>query len=122
MRLLVMVITCVMLPASFLHWISPVQAYWGVIGIIALAILEYLLNSQKSDATYTEYTQNSNPSQPAAPKTAGSQDGIEKRNPSGRARALRQQFEEDGPGPEEDPSETTFGRRRTRKKMHVHSG
>ncbi|MBP6641145.1 MAG: hypothetical protein KA293_12715 [Bacteroidia bacterium] len=81
LRMLVMVITCVMLPASFLHWISPVQAYWGVIGIIALAILEYLLNSQKSDATYTEYTQNSNPSQPADPKTAGSQDELKQRYP-----------------------------------------
>ena len=49
-------------------------------------------------------------------------DRVEKRNPNGRARALRPQFEEDRLGAEEDASETIFGTRRTSKKMHVHSG
>ena len=48
--------------------------------------------------------------------------GVEQRNPSGRARALRAQFEEDGFGAEEDASETMLGTRRTSKKMHVHTG
>ncbi len=44
------------------------------------------------------------------------------RSPSGHAHALRRQFEEDRFGAEEDASETIFGRRRTSKKMHVHTG
>ncbi len=49
-------------------------------------------------------------------------DRVEKRNPIGHAHALKKKFEEDGLSPEEDASKTIFGRRWSRKKMHLHSG
>ena len=49
-------------------------------------------------------------------------DRVEKRNPVGHAHTRKGQFEEDGFRPEEDASKTIFGRTRSRKKMHLHSG
>jgi hypothetical protein len=49
-------------------------------------------------------------------------DEVDKRSPIGHAYALSEQFEEDAKRPEEDASETMFGRRRIRKKMHIHTG
>lgn len=47
---------------------------------------------------------------------------VEKRNPVGHAYALNGQFEEDELRPEENASKTIFGRTRSRKKTHLHSG
>ena len=81
LRLLVMVIACVMLPASALHWISPVQAYWAVIGIVSLAILEYLLNLPKAESGFSEFSGNSAPPNPHSPNADNSEKDLKQRYP-----------------------------------------
>lgn len=81
LRMLVMVVACVMLPASLLHWISPVQAYWAVIGIISLAILEHLLHSPKPEPAYSEFTGEPNPSKSHPAESDGSENELKQRYP-----------------------------------------